>query len=183
MKRDIATHVMDRQPTALSHLEEYGEDALDIRNTLIEKMQQMTVQGSVALRVPAAPSQEDLLSALSIAAPTGSNGRSFVTIVAINQAAQHYRPEILRPTRVPIPNGTGLRHSANDWCLQRPIWSRIRGWSSSTAPGGRSFVRSWSWVRSPCGVRTSSKSPVAMRDRSRERSRCRTGASCQRGRE
>ena len=48
------------------------------------------------------PSQEDLLSALPIAAPTGSNGRSFATIVAINQAAQRYRPEILRPTRVPM---------------------------------------------------------------------------------
>jgi hypothetical protein len=49
-----------------------------------------------------APSQEDLLSALPIATPTGSNGQSFATIAAINQAAQRYRPELLRLTRVPM---------------------------------------------------------------------------------
>jgi hypothetical protein len=43
-----------------------------------------------------------LLSALPDAALTGSNGQSFATIVAINQAAQRSRPEILRPTLVPI---------------------------------------------------------------------------------
>jgi hypothetical protein len=37
---------------------------------------------TVALRVPAALSHEGLLSALPILAPTGSNGRSFATIVA-----------------------------------------------------------------------------------------------------
>jgi hypothetical protein len=60
------------------------------------------ISGTVALRVPAAPSQEDLLSALPIAAPTASDGRSFATIVAINQAAQRRGPKILRPTRVPM---------------------------------------------------------------------------------
>jgi len=60
------------------------------------------MNATVALRVPAAPSHEDLLSALPIAVPKGSNGRSLATIVAINQAAQRYRPEILRPTRVPM---------------------------------------------------------------------------------
>lgn len=35
---------MEHQPSALSHVEEYAEDALDIRNTLIEKMQQITVE-------------------------------------------------------------------------------------------------------------------------------------------
>ena len=58
--------------------------------------------GTVALRVSAAPSQEDLLSALPIAASTGSNGRAFATIVAITQVAERYRPEILRPTSVPL---------------------------------------------------------------------------------
>ena len=43
MKTDIAKQVMEHLPLALSHVEEYAEDALDIRNTLIEKMQQMTV--------------------------------------------------------------------------------------------------------------------------------------------
>jgi uncharacterized membrane protein YheB (UPF0754 family) len=44
MKRDIAQQVYDALPDALSHVEDYAEDALDMRNTLIEKMQQMTIE-------------------------------------------------------------------------------------------------------------------------------------------
>lgn len=44
MKKDIAQQVVDHLPVALRSVEEYASDALDIRNTLIEKMQEMTVE-------------------------------------------------------------------------------------------------------------------------------------------
>lgn len=42
MKRRAAERVIARLPDTLSHVEKYADDAMDIRNTLVTKMQEMT---------------------------------------------------------------------------------------------------------------------------------------------
>lgn len=64
MKRDIAQQVLDALPETLKSVEEYAEDALDIRNTLIEKMQQMTVEEYEGVLRPAFQQDEWILIAV-----------------------------------------------------------------------------------------------------------------------
>jgi uncharacterized membrane protein YheB (UPF0754 family) len=42
MKRAVAQRVMERLPEAMHEVEDYAADALDLRNTLVTKMQQLT---------------------------------------------------------------------------------------------------------------------------------------------
>ena len=42
MKEVVARKVMDRLPDTMRHIEKYAADAMDIRNTLVAKMQQLT---------------------------------------------------------------------------------------------------------------------------------------------
>jgi len=42
MKEVVARKVMDRLPDTMRHIEKYAEDAMDVRNTLVSKMQQLT---------------------------------------------------------------------------------------------------------------------------------------------
>ncbi|TXH06079.1 MAG: DUF445 domain-containing protein [Nevskiaceae bacterium] len=42
MKQDIAAHLIERLPVALKSVEQYADDAMDVRNTLVSRMKQMT---------------------------------------------------------------------------------------------------------------------------------------------
>jgi uncharacterized membrane protein YheB (UPF0754 family) len=42
MKQDIAARLMERLPVALKSVEKYADDAMDVRNTLVSRMKQMT---------------------------------------------------------------------------------------------------------------------------------------------
>jgi len=42
MKEVVAQKVMERLPDTMRHIEKYAGDAMDIRNTLVSKMQQLT---------------------------------------------------------------------------------------------------------------------------------------------
>ncbi|MEK6789143.1 MAG: DUF445 domain-containing protein [Pseudomonadota bacterium] len=44
MKVDIAAKLIERLPATLKHVEKYADDAMDVRNTLIKKMQEMTAE-------------------------------------------------------------------------------------------------------------------------------------------
>lgn len=44
MKRDIAARLIERLPEMLKHVEQYADDAMDVRNTLVKKMQEMTAE-------------------------------------------------------------------------------------------------------------------------------------------
>ena len=61
MKRSIATKVMDRLPEAMTHLEDYARDSMDVRNLLIEKMQQLDELQFEALIRPAFEQDEWIL--------------------------------------------------------------------------------------------------------------------------
>ena len=44
MKKDIAGKLIERLPATLTHVEKYADDAMDVRNTLVSKMQEMTTE-------------------------------------------------------------------------------------------------------------------------------------------
>ncbi len=44
MKADIAAKLIERLPATLEHVEQYADDAMDVRNTLIQKMGEMTAE-------------------------------------------------------------------------------------------------------------------------------------------
>jgi hypothetical protein len=67
LKGDIAQHVFDELPSTLKAVEEYAEDALDIRTTLVEKMQQMTVEEFEQVLRPAFEQDEWILIAVGAA--------------------------------------------------------------------------------------------------------------------
>jgi uncharacterized membrane protein YheB (UPF0754 family) len=64
MKRTVAERVMERLPEALTHVEKYAEDALDIRNTLVNKMQELTPEEFEGLLRPAFQQDEWILIAV-----------------------------------------------------------------------------------------------------------------------
>jgi uncharacterized membrane protein YheB (UPF0754 family) len=61
MKRSIATKVMDRLPETMVYIEDYARDSMDIRNLLVEKMQQLDELQFEALIRPAFEQDEWIL--------------------------------------------------------------------------------------------------------------------------
>jgi uncharacterized membrane protein YheB (UPF0754 family) len=61
MKRSIAAKVMARLPEAMSYLEDYARDSMDVRNLLIDKMQQLDELQFEALIRPAFEQDEWIL--------------------------------------------------------------------------------------------------------------------------
>ena len=61
MKHRIAEKVMDRLPETLSYIEDYAEEAMDIRNTLVEKMQELSAEEFEQLIRPAFEQDEWIL--------------------------------------------------------------------------------------------------------------------------
>jgi uncharacterized membrane protein YheB (UPF0754 family) len=69
LKRSIATRVMDRLPDTLSYLEDYAREAMDVRNLLITKMQELNEKQFEALIRPAFEQDEWIL--ISVGAALG----------------------------------------------------------------------------------------------------------------
>ncbi|CRK61223.1 hypothetical protein [Alloactinosynnema sp. L-07] len=63
IKRSIATKVIDRLPETMAYIEDYAGDAMDIRNTLVTKMQEMTEDEFEGLIRPAFEQDEWILIA------------------------------------------------------------------------------------------------------------------------
>jgi uncharacterized membrane protein YheB (UPF0754 family) len=69
MKKSITTKVMDRLPETLTYLEDYAREAMDVRNLLIDKMQQLDETQFEALIRPAFEQDEWIL--ISVGAALG----------------------------------------------------------------------------------------------------------------
>jgi len=67
MKRLIADKVVERMPETLKHIERYAADAMDIRNTLVAKMQELTPSQFEGLLRPAFQQDEWILIAVGAA--------------------------------------------------------------------------------------------------------------------
>ncbi len=61
IKESIATKVIDRLPETMAYIEDYAADAMDIRNTLVAKMQELTEEEFEALIRPAFEADEWIL--------------------------------------------------------------------------------------------------------------------------
>jgi uncharacterized membrane protein YheB (UPF0754 family) len=61
LKRTIAEKVMTRMPETMAYVEDYATDAMDIRNLLVEKMQQLTPEQFEGLIRPAFQQDEWIL--------------------------------------------------------------------------------------------------------------------------
>lgn len=61
MKDSITQHVVRQLPRALKHMERYAEDAMDIRNTLVSKMKQLTPEEFEGVLRPAFRQDEWIL--------------------------------------------------------------------------------------------------------------------------
>jgi uncharacterized membrane protein YheB (UPF0754 family) len=69
MKRSISTKVMARLPDTMTYIEDYARDAMDVRNLLIDKMQQLDETQFEALIRPAFEQDEWIL--ISVGAALG----------------------------------------------------------------------------------------------------------------
>jgi len=67
MKRVIARKLVERLPEALKNVEEYAADAMDLKNTLVAKMQQLTAEEFEQLLRPAFQQDEWILIAVGAA--------------------------------------------------------------------------------------------------------------------
>lgn len=61
MKRIITEKMVQQLPTALKHIEKYAEDAMDIKNTLVTKMQELTPEEFEGVLRPAFKQDEWIL--------------------------------------------------------------------------------------------------------------------------
>jgi uncharacterized membrane protein YheB (UPF0754 family) len=64
MKKVVARKLMDRLPEAMKHVEDYAEDAMDLKNTLVTKMQELTAEEFEQLLRPAFQQDEWILIAV-----------------------------------------------------------------------------------------------------------------------
>jgi len=67
MKRLVVRKLMVRLPHTLKHLERYAEEAMDVRNTLVTKMQQLTVDEFEGILRPVFQQDEWILIAVGAA--------------------------------------------------------------------------------------------------------------------
>jgi uncharacterized membrane protein YheB (UPF0754 family) len=61
LKLRIATKVLDRLPATLTYIEDYARDAMDIRNTLVQRMRELTAEQFEGLLRPAFQQDEWIL--------------------------------------------------------------------------------------------------------------------------
>jgi uncharacterized membrane protein YheB (UPF0754 family) len=61
IKHSVAEKVMRRMPDTLAYIEDYAEEAMDIRNTLVQKMQELTAEEFEELIRPAFQQDEWIL--------------------------------------------------------------------------------------------------------------------------
>ena len=61
IKHSVAAKVMGRMPETLAYIEDYAEEAMDIRNTLVQKMQELTPEEFEQLIRPAFQQDEWIL--------------------------------------------------------------------------------------------------------------------------
>ena len=64
MKKLIAQKLIERMPEAMKHMEKYAEDAMDLRNTLVTKMQELNEEEFENLLRPAFQQDEWILIAV-----------------------------------------------------------------------------------------------------------------------
>ena len=61
MKRSVSEKVMQHLPETLSHMEAYAEEAMDLKNLMVEKMQELTEEEFEGLLRPAFQQDEWIL--------------------------------------------------------------------------------------------------------------------------
>jgi uncharacterized membrane protein YheB (UPF0754 family) len=64
MKKTVVDKMVERLPKTLRHVEKYAEDAMDIRNTLVTKLQQLSAQEFEGILRPAFQQDEWILIAV-----------------------------------------------------------------------------------------------------------------------
>lgn len=69
MKKSVSNNIMQRLPETMKYIEKYAEEAMDIKNTLVEKMRQMTVEEFEQLLRPAF--QQDEWKLIAVGAVLG----------------------------------------------------------------------------------------------------------------
>jgi len=69
MKKSVSENVMQRLPETMRYIEKYAEEAMDIKNMLVDKMQQMTVEEFEQLLRPAF--QQDEWKLIAVGAVLG----------------------------------------------------------------------------------------------------------------
>ena len=67
MKQAVARRIMERLPETMKHVEQYAGDAMDLKNTLVTKMQELTTEEFEALLRPAFQQDEWILIAVGAA--------------------------------------------------------------------------------------------------------------------
>ena len=67
MKQDIAARLIERLPVALKSVEKYADDAMDVRNTLVSRMKQMTPEEFEGVLRPVFEQDEWILIAVGAA--------------------------------------------------------------------------------------------------------------------
>ena len=61
MKATVAERIVERLPETMKHMEAYAEDAMDVRNTLITRMRQLTPVAFEGMLRPAFKEEEWIL--------------------------------------------------------------------------------------------------------------------------
>jgi uncharacterized membrane protein YheB (UPF0754 family) len=61
MKESVTQHMIGQLPVALKHIEQYAADAMDIQNTLVTKMQELTPEEFEGVLRPAFKQDEWIL--------------------------------------------------------------------------------------------------------------------------
>ncbi len=61
MKQSVAERILEKLPETMKHMEEYAEDAMDVRNTLIMRMKQLTPTEFEGMLRPAFKEEEWIL--------------------------------------------------------------------------------------------------------------------------
>ncbi len=67
MKKLVSQKIMERLPDTMKHVEKYAEEAMDLRNTLVAKMQELTEEEFEGLLRPAFEQDEWILIAVGAA--------------------------------------------------------------------------------------------------------------------
>ncbi len=67
MKRLVSEKIMERLPETMAYMENYAEDAMDIRNTMVTKMQELSAEEFEGLLRPAFEQDEWILIAVGAA--------------------------------------------------------------------------------------------------------------------
>lgn len=69
IKDQVAQRILQQLPTTMKHIESYAEDAMDIRNTLVSRMQELTPEEFEGMLRPAF--KEDEWSLILVGAALG----------------------------------------------------------------------------------------------------------------